>query len=193
MHSPYGNGEKLHHTSSDNPHQTMGPLKENVMPRSMVGHPNLILETLPEECEKRGWQIAHQPKHLYGKNEWDNIFVRVAGPKFHASLQLQQMPGCCAVLIASYIDPEPRTQETFRTVIEAVRDAAYEAGFGSLLLSQVTWADVPIRKALWGGCLDMGFEMSKPFVNAKSGNKVVYLTKDLGQRGKVAGLEVQVV
>jgi len=159
----------------------------------MVGHPNLILETLPEEVEKRGWKMASQPKYLWGENEWNKVFCRVAGPKFHATFEVQQMPGCCAVLIASYIDPEPRTQETFRVVIDAIRDAAYEAGFGSLMLSQVIWADVPAKKALWSSCLDMGFEMSRPFINAKSGNKVVYLTKDLGQKGKVAGMEFQVV
>lgn len=171
----------------------MGPLKEKVMPRSMVGHPNLILETLPEECDKRGWKLDSQPKHLWGQNEWNNIFVRVAAPKFRASFQLQQMPGCCAVLIASYIDPEPRNPRTFDAVITAVKEAAYKAGFGSLMLSQVLHEDVPPRKSLWGNCLADGWEMSKPFINAKSGNKVVYLTKDLGQRGKVAGLEIPVV
>jgi hypothetical protein len=32
--------------------------------------------------------------------------------------------------------------------------------------------------------------MSEPFINAKSGNPVVYLTKNLGQEGKREGLEV---
>jgi len=163
------------------------------MPRSMVGHPNLILETLPDECTKRGWEMASQPKALWGENEWHKVFVRVRAPKFYASFELQQMPGCCAVLIASYIDPQPRNQRSFDVVINTIKDAAYEAGFGSLMLSQVLHEDIPPRKALWGNCLNDGWEMSKPFVNAKSGNKVVYLTKDLGQKGKVAGLEIPVV
>lgn len=160
------------------------------MPRSMVGHPNLILETLPEEVEKRGWTIKHRPERLYGHNEWESVEVRVHAPKFRASFQLQQMPGCCAVLIASYIDPEPRVPSTFRTMLEAIINAAYEAGFGSLMLSQVLSNDRPPHKMLWGPALDMGFVMSEPFINAKSGNKVVYLTKNLGQKGKVAGLEI---
>src|SRR5882672_12383856 len=105
------------------------------MPRSIVGHPNLILETLPEEVAKRGWKMASQPKALWGENEWNKVFCCVAAPKFHASFELQQMPGCCAVLIASYIDPEPRNPRTFDAVISTIKDAAYEAGFGSLMLS----------------------------------------------------------
>jgi len=40
--------------------------------------------------------------------------------------------------------------------------------------------------------MEMGWVMSEPFINAKSGNKVVYLTKNLDQKGKVGGLEIEV-
>jgi hypothetical protein len=159
------------------------------MPRSMVGHPNLILETLPEECDKRGWGMESHPKRLWGENEWNNIHVRVEAPKFKASFDVQQMPGCCAVLIASYIDPEPYVKYNFLETIGAITDAAREAGFGSLMLSQVLTKRY-LRDQIWEGLLRKDWEMSKPFINAKSGNKVVYLTKNLGQKGKIEGMEI---
>jgi len=163
------------------------------MPRAMVGHPNLILETLPDVCKARGWKLNSNPKHLWGENEWNKVWCRIQAPKFHSMFELQQMPGCCAVLIASYIDPFPREKNEFNLTIDAIKEAAYEAGFGSLMLSQVLHYDrLHIKKHLWGDLLGWGFKMSEPFINAKSGNEVVYLTKNLEQVGKVRGLEIPV-
>ena len=159
------------------------------MPRSMVGHPNLILETLPEVCTKLGWELESNPKRLWGQNEWGPIYGRIRAKGFRSTFQLQQMPGCCAVLIACYVDPEPYTKKYFDPLIQAIEDAAKEAGFGSLMLAQVIHKPRVVDH-IWSGCLDMGYEMSRPFINAKSGNQVVYLTKNLGQQGKVAGLEI---
>ena len=159
------------------------------MPREMVGHPNLILETLPEICTRNGWGFKSNPKKLWGHNEWDSVHCRISAKEFEAVFMLQQMPGCCAVLTASYIDPEPRTPLYFNRVVEAIREAAYEAGFGSLILTQVLSYN-RFDKHLWASLVGP-FEISKPFINAKSGNKVVYLTKDLGQKAKRSGLEIQ--
>src|SRR6266403_2204214 len=153
------------------------------MLRSLVGHPNLILETLPEVCEKLGWQLESNPKRLWGQNEWEPIYGRIRAKEFKSTFHLQQMPGCCAVLIASYVDPEPFTKKCFESLIQAIEDASREAGFGSLMLAQVIFKR-RVQDHVWGGCIDMGYEMSKPFINAKSGNQVVYLTKNLGQNGK---------
>jgi len=157
------------------------------MLREMVGHPNLILETLPEICEKNGWGFKSNPKKLWGHNEWDAVHCQITAKDFNAVFMLQQMPGCCAVLTASYIDPMPREPLYFNQVVEAIREAAYEAGFGSLILTQVMSYE-RLNKHLWGNLIN--YEISKPFINAKSGNKVVYLTKDLGQKAKRPGLEI---
>ncbi len=162
------------------------------MPRSMVGHPNLILETLPEMCAVNEWEFYSNPKRLWGENEWNKIFCKVHGKKFNASFEVQQMPGCCAVLIASYIDTNPWTDEAFIKVVGTISNAAYEAGFGSMMLSQVVLQGHKVKEHVWAKLPEMGWVMSEPFINAKSGNKVVYLTKNLDQKGKVGGLEIAV-
>ncbi len=159
---------------------------KRVVPQQ-VGHPNLILETLPKVCAGLNWEFKSNPKVLWGRNEWEEIFCRVHAPKFHSTFNLQQMPGCCAVLIASFIDPDPRTPENFQEVLDVIEGASYEAGFGSVLMAQVVYED-----AIWPVCLKNKWVMSDKFINAKSGNKVVYLMKDLGQYGKRHGFEVKV-
>ncbi len=159
--------------------------------RSTVGHPNLILETLPEVCKELGWVFASRPGKLNMYNEWDGIHARVEGKGFYSSFALQQMPGCCAVLTASYIDPEPYKPDEFRKVVQAIAEATRRAGFGSLILTQVIKMNIPLNKHVWFSIMGDGFEMSEPFINAKSGNSVVYLTKDLEQDGKIAGMEVR--
>jgi hypothetical protein len=158
--------------------------------RSLVGHPNLIVDTMNDIARDEGYEIETNPPHLWGQNEWDTVYVKLSDKKLQATFQVQQMPGCCAVLIASYFEIVPHTKETFNTVIGFLERANQEAGFGSLMLSQVLY-EKNGRKHVWGGLLDEGWEMSKPFVNAKSGNQVVYLTKDMGQKGKRNGLEIQ--
>ncbi len=159
--------------------------------RSTVGHPNLILETMPEVCEELGWVFASRPGKLNMYNEWDGIHARVEGKGFYSSFALQQMPGCCAVLTASYIDPEPYKPDEFRKVVQAIAEATRRAGFGSLILTQVIKDRVPLDKHVWYGILLDGFLMSDVFINAKSGNHVVYLTKDMEHNGKIAGMEVR--
>jgi len=152
-----------------------------------IAHPNLILETLPQICRLKDWQFTSIPKVLWDKNEWDTIYCEVQAPKFRSSFELQQMPGCCAVLIACFIKPDPYTHDNFDEVLKVIEMASYEAGFGSLLMAQVVYDD-----AIWSVCLKRDWIMSDKFVNAKSGNRVVYLTKNLEQKNKRYELEVQV-
>lgn len=157
--------------------------------RQMVGHPNLILETLPDVAKEQGLQCKSNPPNFHNFNEWNGATVLLNGPKVEAKFMVQQMPGCCAILTASYIDVWPNDRDTFNKVVHIISDAAYEAGFGSLVLTQVVFKD-DITKHLWGQLPNRGFLMSEPFINAKSGNRVVYLTKNLGQKAKRAGLEI---
>ena len=158
--------------------------------RSFVGHPNLILETLAELAKEKEWKFDSAPKRLWGENEWKEMTCWLDTLEFKSCFKLQQMPGCCAVLIAFYIDVEPWTQEAFDAVLRAIEEAAYHAGFGSLMMAQVTHP-YKADKAPWTLCLDRGWGITNSFVNAKSGNYVAYLTKDLGQQGKREGLEIQ--
>ena len=162
------------------------------MPRSFVGHPNLIVETLEEVCAAYNYEFASNPNKLWGNNEWNRINCQIKAPKFKAHFEVQQMPGCCAVLIASYLDPKPYTQNNFVTLVGTIGNAAYEAGFGSMMLSQVVRPRTKPKEHIWGPLLDMGWVMSEPFINAKSGNQVVYLTVNLAQKGKREGLEIPV-
>src|SRR5882757_10791931 len=100
---------------------------KELMPRAMVGHPNLICETLPDEAKKLGYKMKTHPKALWGENEWNKVFCRVSAPKFRTTFEVQQMPGCCAVLIASYIDPQPYEHEPFMETIKLIERSAYEA------------------------------------------------------------------
>lgn len=149
-----------------------------------VGHANLILETLPRVCRHIDWKLKTDPKHLWGRNEWEEIRCKVETDRFTSTFNLQQMPGCCAVLIASYIHPDPFKEENFADIIRVIESAAYDAGFGSILMAQVIRHD-----ELWPVVLKQGWEISEKFVNAKSGNKVVYLTRNLNQPGKRYGFE----
>lgn len=158
--------------------------------RSFVGHPNLILETLAELAKEKNWKFDSNPQRLWGENEWNGMTCWLDTPEFKSCFRLQQMPGCCAVLIAFYIDIEPYTQEAFDALLQAIEEAADAAGFGSVQMAQVLYKQ-DARLEPWGLALKRDWRMSASFVNAKSGNAVVYLTKDLGQPGKRAGLEVQ--
>lgn len=161
------------------------------MRRVSVFHDNIILHTLHELSQDRGFELWSSPEVLDRLNEWDPIKCRIETKYFDAGFDLQQCPGCCAVLILSYIKVRPYSQEHFNQVVEIVEDAAKLAGFGSVLMTQVVpayskmlWKDEP-----WIKCLDRGWVASEPFRNGKSGNLCVYLTKDLKQPGKVKGLE----
>lgn len=150
-------------------------------------HDNIILETLAELAKERKWDFKSKPDHFAGFNEWDDAYCALESEKFFCRFAVQQMPGCCAALILHHVEPDPYTQETFDEALAAIEVATKEAGFGSLMMAQVTRRR---GNEIWSNCVKNGWLMSKPFINAKSGNDVVYLTKDMQQPGKVAGLEI---
>ena len=161
------------------------------MNRRFVGHPNLILETLGELSKENGWKFDSKPKRLFPHSEWDDIFCTLQAKDFGGNFAVQQMPGCCAVLIVHHVNPREHSQEMFDALLQQIEIAAYAAGFGSVMMAQVVnhglrdWDKEP-----WALCLKREWLMSDPFVNAKSGNPVVYLTKNMHQPGKRAGLEI---
>jgi hypothetical protein len=154
------------------------------MKRQLVGHPNIILTTLAEACVLRNWEFSSDPEEMDDKKEWDNIWCKVWNKEFFGAFQVQQMPGCCAVLIVHHLRTDPDTREIFDTVLKMIEEAAFEAGFGSVMMAQVTFIDrknQPVfKREPWAFCVGR-WDMSVPFINAKSGNPVVYLTKNLGQ------------
>lgn len=155
-------------------------------------HPNLILEAMREISKEQEFKFKSRPKELGGYNEWDQIDCALNTPKFNSSFNLQQCPGCCAVLIVSYMRLDPWTKGNFDEALKIIEQAAFQAGFGSVLMTQVVgnYSKMFWKNESWIKCLDRGWVSAPPFMNAKSGNIVVYLTKDLGQRVKRVGLEV---
>lgn len=156
-----------------------------------VFHPNLIIDTLREIAEEKTGYFKSIPPEVHGFSEWGDIGCTLETMAFQANFQLQQMPGCCAVLVLSYVKLYPHTQENFVKLLDIIEDAGFRAGFGSIMMTQVVpnYSKMFWDKELWIKCLDKGWKSSDPFRNAKSGNLVVYLTKDLGHKGKVKGLE----
>lgn len=161
------------------------------MRRVSVFHDNIILHSMKELSEAQGFEFESYPEELDRTIEWDKIGCAVSTTDFDAHFELQQCPGCCAVLILSYIKVCPYSKEHFDQVVEIVEEAARLAGFGSVMMTQIVpaysrilWKDEP-----WINRLDQGWRSSEAFRNAKSGNLCVYLTKDLKQPGKVKGLE----
>lgn len=156
-----------------------------------VFHDNLILETMREIAQERGYKFKSIPEVLKGFNEWNSVNCAMFTKEFYVMFDVQQMPGCCAVLALSYVKPEPRTVENFDTVVQFVEEAAYRASFGSVVMTQVVpaYSKMLWKEQLWIKCLDREWVASPPFCNAKSGNLVTYLTRDLGQKGQVEGFE----
>lgn len=169
------------------------PFEDNVH-RFALAHPNIIIETMKELGNKQGLEVYTTPRHMDGFNEWNTVNVELISEDIHAGFDVQQMPGCCAVLVLSYIKAEPFTLETVDTVIKFVEESARDAGFGSVVMTQVVPAFSKFlwKKQPWIKCLDRGWQHSKGFINAKSGNIVTYLMKDLGQKGKKPGMEIRV-
>lgn len=162
------------------------------MPRQIgVGHRNVIIQAMKDNQHDLGYKFGSEPKHMEFFNEWNQIQCGLETPDFQANFQLQQMPGCCAVLVLSYIRCHPYTQENIDKVIEIVEKAAFDAGFGSVIMTQVVPA---FSQMLWKGepwikCLNREWKASPAFRNAKSGNLVTYLSKDLAQPRKRPELE----
>lgn len=147
----------------------------------MPAHPNFFLREMNKLSEEQGFRFSSDPKDFNALNEWDRAICEIKDGNKGGVFQVQQMPGCCAVLTVFYVYPRPMVQEQFIATLDKIELAAKKAGFGSLLMAQTgkfedwNWLD--------------GWEISESFINAKSGNGVMYLTKDLEQPGKVKGLE----
>lgn len=162
--------------------------------RILVGHPNLILETMRDVCAAENYEFLSNIKDFYDGNEWDDVFCRIVSEKeFQSTFQLQQMPGCCAVLVVHHVETFPYSQKIFDKVLQLIETGAYEAGFGSVLMAQVTPQGDPenYSREPWALCVGR-WDISHPFVNAKSGNPCVYLTRNLEQPGKRQGLEIKI-
>ena len=159
-----------------------------------VLHPNFILDALNELSQGDEFQFKSNPRKLDAEREWHDIFCNLDTKDIESHFHLQQCPGCCAVLIVSYVRVHPWTQKNFDVILQIIEEAAKMAGFGSVMMSQVVpnyskmlWKDEP-----WIKSLDRGWIASPAFRNSKSGNLCVYLTKDMEQTGKRAGLEYPV-
>jgi hypothetical protein len=167
--------------------------------RLVVDHQNYITDMLRDLAKERGFWFNSKPEHSWGMNDWSPVQCWMGdhiGPKkFKANFQVQQMPGCCAVLVLSYIQVKPWSYELFDQIVEFVEVAAKNAAFGSVAMTQcvpafskMLWKEEP-----WTKALDRGWVATPAFRNGKSGNLVTYLLKDLGQNAKVVGFEVRYV
>lgn len=159
------------------------------------GHANIILETMKQNAEERGYAFDSIPGELYRHNEWSQVHCRLETKDYASEFQLQQMPGCCAFLTVSYLNTNPRRdRDVFDSVLQHIEAGAFDAGFASLCLTQVVpaYSKMLWSKEPWIKCLDRKYKHVGPFINAKSGNLVVWLIKDLEQKGKRQGLEVPI-
>ena len=163
--------------------------------RIVVDHANHILEHLRDVAAERGLKCFSWPDDLAYKADWREAGVwltklnKKGEPEYDvAQFRLQQMPGCCAILTMSYVETK-QNEMTMLQVVELVAEAAKLAAFGSLCLTQVLRRPQPKYNEWYSLVTDGGFLMSEPFINAKSGNSVVYLTRDLGQARKMDGFE----
>jgi hypothetical protein len=164
-----------------------------VAKKKFVGwaHPNFIIKSFRELCQERGYNFESNPRDFNGRSEWSTVAMHVETEEFEAGFEVAQHPGCCAILDMSYIKVHPFNKTTFDAVVQLAEQAAYDAGFGAIMLTQVVpafskmlWKDEP-----WIKCLDRGWMAAPVFRNAKSGNLVTIITKDLGQKEKKEGLE----
>jgi hypothetical protein len=157
----------------------------------VVDHQNHITEMLKDLAQEQGCEFNSNPEDSCGINDWHPVQCWLTAKEFDAQFQVQQMPGCCAVLVLSYIRVKPYTYDLVDKVIEFVEVAAKNAAFGSVAMTQCVpaFSQMLWKKEPWIKCLDRGWEHSKPFMNGKSGNIVTYLLKDLGQKVKMKGFE----
>lgn len=163
--------------------------------RTVVDHANHILRELRNVVEGTKFSVYSNPKDLAYAHDWDGVYVSLTvrtaynTTKDVAVFQLQQMPGCCAIMTVSYLRVDNRVI-SFTETMEIIEKAAKRAAFGSIVMTQVVFNDMKLKSHLWYPLVaDLGYVMSKSFVNGKSGNDVVYLTKDLGQGAKMEGFE----
>lgn len=148
-------------------------------------HGNHIAGVLKENIEALGGTF--HGNELPG-NDWVDQYIGFRIGEFAARFQLQQMPGCCAMMTLSFVQTFPESQKNFNTVAELVGQAAREAKFALVMMTQVVHTDRPLIDEPWGLCLNVyggDWELSKSYFNAKSGNLVATLIKDLKQTKKV--------
>lgn len=165
--------------------------------RYAMDHPNFMLELLHDYIVKdHGGEMK-----IGGQagDDWGRQYVTFQLPAvkpdekpFDGNFQLQQMPGCCALMTLSYVHANPFTPENFLRIAEMVADRAKEGAFAALLMTQVVPHNRKIGGEPWKLCLKHGWQMQNPLMNAKSGNLVAILQKDLKQAGKLRGFEKQV-
>lgn len=168
-------------------------------PEFQFDHANHIIKKLKEVALGKGMYMNADPNNLAHGQDWNKSIVTLAIPTKNnkklipvAEFQLQQMPGCCAIMTVSYVRTRLAVM-SFEDAVEMIEDAARRAAYGSVVLTQVIAEGYKLEKHEWFPLVaERGYLMSKPFINAKSGNQVVYLTKDLEQAGKLAGFEERV-
>ncbi len=170
---------------------------------SVIDHANHILRELREVVKGTEFSVWSNPKDMAGGHDWDSVYVYLTVPNKNklawnkkdldvAVFQLQQMPGCCAIMTVSYLKNDYRVI-SFVETMAIIENAAKRGAFGSIVMTQVIFADWPLKKHSWYPLVaKQGYLMSKPFVNGKSGNKIVYLIKNLGQDAKMNGFEEEV-
>jgi hypothetical protein len=166
------------------------------MPRVInVAHPNLILETLGDLCKERGYKFESTPKELFPHNEWQEVHCYIETPEMWMGFSVQQHPGCCAILDLSYVKVKPWSQGNFDFAMQTVEEAAFNAGFAAVMMTQVVpaYSKMLWKHEPWIQGLDRGWQATvPPMRNAKSGNLVTILLKDLEQVGKRQGFEFPV-
>jgi hypothetical protein len=148
-----------------------------------VDHANYLPQFLTKVVTQAGGKVWFKGP----KGDWDVKFAMIHFDDYEAQVQLQQMPGCCAIMTMSYLAPRPYSQKNFLRTVQLIEEAAKLSAFGSVCLTQVCHGHD--EKEPWALLLDNGYVKSPEFINAKSGNKVAYLTKDLGQTGQMDGFE----
>lgn len=160
--------------------------------RLIIDHANHITEMLHDIAQRDGYEFKSWPDDSLG-NDWKPIECALAGKEFAVRFMVQQMPGCCAILVLSYIRVNPYSQENFDKVVQIVEEAAKDAAFGSVAMTQVVpnfsqmfWKEEP-----WIKCLDRNWKAGQVFRNGKSGNIVTYLLKDLEQKEQKEGFETR--
>jgi len=157
-----------------------------------VLHPNVFVDVLKKLCEDRGFECETVPSASKPSLDWEQISCAFATKDFTVHFRAQQMPACCAVLVIGYINVAPATEQNYDAALKIIEEATYTSGFGSLLMTQVVRPERGLQGYWWSLGLKRGWQASELFRNAKSGNEVVYLTKNMGHEHKMPGLEFDV-
>jgi hypothetical protein len=156
-------------------------------------HRNYITKMLRDMAKREGYDFESDPHDTCKRSDWCDVTCGLETPRFRATFHVQQMPGCCAVLVLSYIRTQPYTYNNIDEVIRFVEEGAKNAAFGSVAMTQVVphFSRMFWKKEPWILCLapNRKWAASPAFRNGKSGNLVTLLTKDLEQDSKMEGFE----